>query len=178
MINEVIIVEGKNDKKRILSIYPDAYVLITDGSSVNEHLAFFKEVALRHDLILFLDPDFPGEKIRKTIMSLIPNSKNAFLKKELAISKNNKKVGIEHASKKDIIEALNSVISINTNKKNLINSIDLYNLGLIGNNNSKLLRKKISDYYNIGCPNGKTFLERINMLDIKKDDLKKIIELN
>ena len=33
---KVIIVEGKNDQQRVKTILPDAYVLTTNGSAINE----------------------------------------------------------------------------------------------------------------------------------------------
>lgn len=176
-IKEVIIVEGKNDKLKIESIYKDCDILITDGSSVEKHLDFFKTVSLKRDLILFLDPDYPGEKIRKTIANSIPNVLHCFLKKEKAISKNHKKVGIEHAKKEDIIQALENKLTFKENDNlNKITYNDLYELKLVGNCASKNLRKKVSDYLNIGLPNGKVFLERINMLGVTLEEIKDIIK--
>ena len=48
---------------------------------------------------------------------------------------------------------------------------DLYALGLNGFPNSKILRDKISEHLNIGMPNAKTFLKRLNMINITKDEL-------
>jgi hypothetical protein len=52
---------------------------------------------------------------------------------------------------------------------------ELFELGLNGNSNSALLRDKISDYLNIGKPNCKTFLKRLNLLQIDKDKLVEIL---
>lgn len=145
-------------------------ILITNGSEIEENLPTIIEASKKRDIILFLDPDYPGERIRKILQSKIPNAKNAFLKKDLAISKNKKKVGIEHAKKEDIIEALENVLSV-TENTNKITINDLYKLGLIGEANSQYLRDKICEKLNLGHTNAKTFLKRINMFNISLEQI-------
>ncbi len=53
---------------------------------------------------------------------------------------------------------------------------DLYNLKLIGLENSKELRDYISDKLNIGRPNAKTFLNRINSFNIDINMIKELIK--
>ena len=90
------------------------------------------------------------------------------------ISNNHKKVGIEHASKETIFEALSRVYDNNTNQETITNK-DLFLLGLNGNPESAILRDKISEYLNIGKPNAKTFLKRLNMLGLTKEEVEQII---
>ena len=52
---------------------------------------------------------------------------------------------------------------------------DLYSLGLNGNNDSAILRDKISDILNIGRPNCKTFLKRLNLLGLTKKDIEELL---
>ncbi len=171
---EVVVVEGLHDLERLKSIYSDIDVLITNGSEIDSFLPQIIEVSKKRDIILFLDPDYPGERIRKIIQAQIPNAKNAFLKKHLAISKNKKKVGIEHAKKEDIIEALENHLSVVENS-NLITTNDLYKLGLIGEKNSQKLRDEICYKFNLGHANAKTFLNRINMFGITIKDIEKVL---
>ncbi len=171
---EVVVVEGLHDLERLKSIYSDIDVLITNGSEIDSFLPQIIEVSKKRDIILFLDPDYPGERIRKIIQAQIPNAKNAFLKKHLAISKNKKKVGIEHAKKEDIIEALENHLSVVENS-NLITTNDLYKLGLIGEKNSQKLRDEICYKFNLGHANAKTFLNRINMFGITIKDIENVL---
>ena len=172
--NEVVVVEGLHDLERLKRIYPEIDCLITNGSEIEENLPHIIEVSKKRDVILFLDPDYPGERIRKIIQSKIPNAKNAFLKKQLAISKNKKKVGIEHAKKEDIIEALENHLSI-VKRDDLITINDLYKLGLIGEKDSAKLRDEICEEFNLGHANAKTFLNRINMFGIDIKDIEKVL---
>ena len=118
-------------------------------------------------MILFLDPDYPGERIRNLITQRI-DCKQAFIKKSNAISKNNKKVGVEHASKEDIIEALENALTVDTNSvnKNLITLNDLYDLDLIGHVNSKQYRQILNDKLHIGFCNSNQLVIRLNMFNI------------
>lgn len=54
---------------------------------------------------------------------------------------------------------------------NTIHLKDLYDLKLLGMPNSGLLRDAISEKLNIGKPNGKTFLKRVNMLRMSREEL-------
>ncbi|MDO4499982.1 MAG: ribonuclease M5 [Erysipelotrichaceae bacterium] len=169
MIKEVIVVEGKNDSLRLKSFF-DVETIETHGLGLSkETIAYIKEVNEKRGVILFLDPDSPGEKIRKRLNDEIPGLKNAFILKEDARTK--KKVGVEHANKEVLEEALNNLVSY-SEKKGDITMLDLYDLGLMGSDNSDEKRNILSRKYHIGKCNAKTFLKRINLLGISIDDLK------
>ena len=167
-INEVIVVEGKSDSQRLKSFF-DVDTIETHGLGLNkETIEYIKEVNNKRGVILLLDPDTPGEKIRQRLNESIPNLKNAFLNSDEARKQN--KVGVEHASKEIIEEALNNIITY-TDKNNTITNEELYKLGLLGNNNSKELRDKISKHFHIGKCNGKTLIKRLNMLNLSYNDI-------
>ena len=174
--NEIIVVEGKNDASKLKSVYPDIECFITNGSAFEERMEELVELSKTREIILFLDPDFPGEKIRQGIMKKI-NCKQAFLKKSLAISKNNKKVGIEHASKEDIMFALEHALTISNDKtQELITINDLYDLNLIGNSNSQKLRNIICEKLHIGHCNSKQLVNRLNMFNISKSRVLEVLK--
>ena len=171
----IIVVEGIHDVARLKAIYPNCNCVITNGREIDPStIEYIKELSKTHEIIIFTDPDAPGERIRNIITEAIPNAKQAFLRKKDCISNNKKKVGIEHASPEAIINALDNVYSPIYNK-DVITMNELFELGLNGNSNSAVLRDKISDYLNIGKPNCKTFLRRLNLLQIDIDKLKDII---
>lgn len=173
--NDIIVVEGKNDKAKILEIYKDANVIITNGSEIPEStIKMLVELAKTNNIILFLDPDYPGERIRSIITNAIPDAKQAFIKKKLAIDEHKHKVGVEHATKEDIIESLGNLLSNNSNKGS-ITVTDLYELGLLGQENSAIMREKLAEKLSIGMPNGKTLLKRLNMLGLSYEELRNII---
>jgi ribonuclease M5 len=140
----VIVVEGIHDEARLKSIYPDCNCVITNGREIDDStIEYIKELSKTHEIIIFTDPDSPGEKIRNIITTAVPNAKQAFLRKKDCISNNKKKVGIEHASKEAIINALENVYSPTLNE-DVITMDELFELGLNGNSNSAVLRDKIS----------------------------------
>ena len=173
-MNNIIVVEGIHDVSRIKEVYKDAYVIITDGSKVKESLLKdLKELSKTNKIIVFTDPDYSGERIRKIIEEYVGEVSHAFLPKNKCISKNKKKVGIEHASLSDIKMALDNIYT--PTKTGNLKTSDLYDLGLIGEENSFKLRMKIANYLNIGITNGKTFLNRVNSFGITKEELGDII---
>ncbi|MDE5546386.1 MAG: ribonuclease M5 [Anaeroplasmataceae bacterium] len=175
-MTSVIVVEGLHDKNRIESVYPNAHVVITNGSEISDDtIKMIQTLSKTNQIIIFTDPDSPGEKIRNQIALAIPSAYHAFLRKKDSISKNGKKVGIEHASKECIIESLSNVYS-NQQEEDTITLQDIYELHLMGMPNSSNLREKLSDELNIGKPNAKTFLKRVNMLQIKKEVLKELCQ--
>ncbi|MBQ1306690.1 MAG: ribonuclease M5, partial [Erysipelotrichaceae bacterium] len=109
MIKEVIVVEGKNDTRRLQSFF-DVETIETHGMSLSrETIELIRQINSQRGVILFLDPDTPGEKIRNRLNEAIPGLKNAFVMKEDARTR--KKVGIEHASRETLEEALNNLLS-------------------------------------------------------------------
>lgn len=164
----VIVVEGKNDANKIKTIFPDVDVIITNGSEINKNtLETIAKVSLIDDVVLCLDPDGPGEKIRRKILEYTDNVHQVFAKKHKAISNNKKKVGIEHMSKEDILEMFEN-IKINK-KQNTISYMDLYNLGYM---ESREKRQKLCDKLNISYCNGKQLLKRLNMFGVTIEEIK------
>lgn len=175
MFNQIIVCEGTHDEHKILAVYKNARCVITNGSEISEDtLLLIKELSKKYEIVIFTDPDSPGEKIRKRIVEMVPQAKHAFIKKEKCISSNNKKVGVEHATKEDIKEALENLLSPREGVK-LLSLSDLYELGLSGTGESAKLRQTLSKRLNIGNPNTKTFIKRIAMLGIEKEELKALV---
>ncbi len=176
-MNSVIIVEGIHDEMKIKEVYPEAFVVTTNGSQISkETLDLVQMLSKKNQIIVFTDPDYPGERIRNMIEQVVPDVMHAFLRKKDAISKNKKKVGIEHASHECIIDSLSHLYKSEKSVDTITNE-DLFELGLNGQAHSRVLREKISLYFNIGRPNAKTFLKRINMLKISKEELKKLCQM-
>ncbi len=176
MIKESIVVEGIHDKQKIESIFGDISVITTNGSEISiETINLIKNASERNGVILFLDPDGPGDIIRKKIEQHVPNVKHAFLRKEDSISSNSKKIGIEHANSDKIKEALENVYTIALKKENNITMSEMSKLGLIGKEKSNILRNYVSSRLNLGITNGKTFVKRVNQFNISVDEIRKII---
>ncbi|WP_425379344.1 toprim domain-containing protein [Spiroplasma endosymbiont of Polydrusus pterygomalis] len=59
----------------------------TSGSGITtEKLAFIKQISLNNKVIIFTDPDYPGQKLRQTISDYLDNNcLHAFINKNAAI---------------------------------------------------------------------------------------------
>ena len=67
-MKQVIVVEGIHDLNKIKEVYKDAYIEVTGGKIISQDLIKrLKEYSKTSEIILFFDPDFPGESIRKNI---------------------------------------------------------------------------------------------------------------
>lgn len=175
-IKEVIVVEGKNDSNVLKSFF-ECDTIETHGTCLSEYtLQLIKKAKDIRGVIIFTDPDSPGEKIRNEINQRINGCKNAFIPKEL--SRTDKKVGIEHASKKDLEEALKTCMTFDSSIERKITLQDFMDLHLSGYPESKVLRKKVGYKLKIGESNAKTLCNRCNMLGVKKEELEKILEEN
>lgn len=160
-----------------LSSFLEADIIYTNGLGLNgKTRENIKELYKQgREFIVLTDPDYPGEVIRRQILEIIPDSKHAFIKKKTAISKNKKKVGVEHTTKEEVIKALESLISF-VEIKNSITLEDFYDLGLIGQIKSKELRDEICDVFCLGYGSAKTILKRINMTSITKENLEEKVK--
>ena len=176
MYNQVIVVEGKHDEQKIKSIYPNLECIVTNGSEISkETLNLIYQTSLVRDVIIFTDPDYPGKQITEKILNTNGKFKIAFLEKSKAISKNKKKVGIEHAAESNIRNSLDKVFTISKNNHEIITK-DLIDRKLINFDNSKELRRKICKSLNIPICNGKALLKYINVLNIELERIDEIIE--
>ena len=175
MYNEVLVVEGKNDKAKILQIFPNLEVVTTNGSEISEEtLDMIEELSKNNKIILFLDPDYPGERIRNKILERVPNCENVFIEKKKAIDHIKHKVGVEHATAIDLKEALEHRISYRNSVNNLTTT-DLYELGLLGTSDSNIKRAYLAMKLHIGNPNGKTLLKRLNFMQMTKEKVREIL---
>lgn len=175
MKDQIFVVEGKNDVNKLKSIFKDINVISVGGSEVNKDVVnYLKQLKSTHEIIIITDPDYPGKKIRDYLESEIKDVKHIFLERHYSKSKNKKKIGLEHVSKEIIKEKLEEIISFNQNEDLLTNE-DLINNKLIGFENSKNLRYKLTTFLKIDNCNGKRLLKRLNSLNINKEKLKEIV---
>lgn len=169
-IKEFIVVEGKDDTTTIKRAV-DADTIETNGSAINEEtIEKIKRAQETRGVIIFTDPDYPGEKIRKTIAEKVPGCKHAFLPKEVAIAKNGKGLGVEHAPLEAIRNALRDAQIMSETIKEEITQEDLIIAGLIGGPGSKERRILLGKFLKIGYTNGKQLYKRLMMFQISRQE--------
>lgn len=171
----LIVVEGKTDIT-FLSSFLHADFYSVNGSAVSrKDIDFIKEYKKTGEVIILTDPDYPGIKIRNYLNQNIEGLKNAYVRKEYSIR--NHKVGVAESTKEEVKLALkNAHVYINKEKQNVtLSNSDLIDLGLTGKENSKDLRKLVSENFHLGFNNAKTFLKKLNMLEISKEQIIEVL---
>ena len=173
-IKEIIIVEGKHDIA-FLKTFLEADFIETNGLGLNEQTKqTIKNLYEQgNEFIVLTDPDYPGERIRKQISSFIPNTKHAFVRKELSIKRN--KVGVAESTKEEVLKALENVVTFNEENKGDLTPTDLFLLKLSGPG-SNINKAKVIKHFHLGHCNSKTLLNRLNLLNVSKEELEKVID--
>jgi ribonuclease M5 len=169
VIREIIVVEGKNDTSAIRRAV-EADTIETGGSAVNS--AVIERIRLaqkRRGVIILTDPDHAGERIRQLVASKVPGCKHAFLSQEEALYRDD--IGIENASPEAIRSALAGVRTEAQTQGSDLSWADLMLAGLAGTDGAAERRLKVGKSLRIGYANAKTFLKRIRMFGISRDEL-------
>ncbi len=174
MIKEIIVVEGRDDISAVKKAV-DAEIIATGGYGFPDDLIDrIKFASKKRGVIIFTDPDYAGEKIRKIISSQVDNCKHAFLPKDKALK--NGDIGIENANKDDIIEALKNARSETTDNRTEFTKKDLIQNKLSGMPESSLRREKLGRLLSIGYCNSKQLLKRLNNYNITREEFVNALE--
>lgn len=174
-------VEGRDDTANLKRFY-EVETYETRGSAISqEDLERIKRLNDLHGVIVFTDPDFNGERIRKIIMAAVPSAKHAFLNRDEAVPSSKTKgrsLGIEHASFEDLDRALSQVLGGAEEKESHfdITRSDLIRLGFLAGGDSCKRREYLGEQLRIGYTNGKQLLKRLEMFGISLADVGKAME--
>lgn len=177
-VKEIIVVEGRDDSAKINQAVV-ADTIETNGSAINNAiLKQIKHAQEKRGVIIFTDPDYPGERIRHIIDQAVPGCKHAFLTQDKARAKHpeNKSLGIEHASITDIKQALAEIYELAEQEESEITKSDLLTYGLIGGAGSRIRRERLGELLQIGHTNGKQLLKRLTMFQITKEQFEQAIK--
>lgn len=179
-IEETIVVEGRDDTQAVLRAV-NAITIETHGFGISEDT--WKELERankRHGLIIFTDPDYAGKQIRKRISERFPDAKQAYISQTRATKKND--IGIENATPEDIREALkrvtesHSVLSETASETELYTMNDLYLSGLVGREDSKKIRERLSETLGLGYGNAKHLLKELNFASVDRTVFKEALK--
>lgn len=175
-IKEIIVVEGRDDTTAIKRAV-DADTIETNGSAVSKMtIEKVKLAQEKRGVIIFTDPDYPGERIRKIVSEQVPGCKHAFIKKKDAKPTSGKGIGVEHASPEVIREALKEAHTMEEEIIEVITQEDLILAGLIGGSKAKHRRERLGELLKIGYTNGKQLHKRLMMFQISKEAFIKAFE--
>lgn len=175
MQNKIIVVEGRHDVSRLKQFNKNLNVISVNGSAIDENIDYLLELSKTNDIILFLDPDNAGERIRRILENKLTNVFHLHATKEQAKNKELNKVGIEYISDEDL-DLIFKDLSFTRRNDSDIDNIFLFDNGIIGAKNSKEIRMNLSNYFKLGPVNGKMFLKRIRDLGVTKEEIKEVLE--
>ncbi|ARJ51036.1 ribonuclease M5 [Staphylococcus lutrae] len=174
-INEFIVVEGRDDTERVQRAVT-CDTIETNGSAIDEDVIdVIRRAQETRGVIVFTDPDFPGDKIRTIIREAVPGVKHAFIDRELAKSKRGK-IGVEHASLDAIREALMHVSTPFSEAQERISKAVLIELGLIIGPDARYRRNLLGKRLHIGHSNGKQLIKKLNAFGYTEADVRRALE--
>ncbi len=167
-VKEIIVVEGKNDSLAIKRAV-NADTIETRGSAIPPNiLDELRRAQSTRGVIVFTDPDYAGERIRRIISQEIPDVKHAFIEKELA--QTSQKIGVEHANSADIVAALEKVRTLEGDVVQWLTWREYLNMELAGYPHSRYLREALAKKLAIGYANAKQFFQRLQALRISREE--------
>lgn len=172
----VVVVEGKDDTKRLKQFFPGIETIETNGSEVSDStLLEIKKLATTRSIIVLTDPDLNGERIRRLVTNAVPNAKQAFItRKEGRPNKKGQSLGVEHASKQVLQRALKDLHGVE--KKSNLTWLQYQDLGFALLSDSRQLRIKVGIKLEIGYGNAKQFFKRLQMFGISYNTLKQVVD--
>ncbi|MCY6484918.1 ribonuclease M5 [Clostridium aestuarii] len=173
MIKEVIVVEGRDDITAVKRAV-DAEIIAVGGFGINKKVIDrIKEAQKRQGVIVFTDPDFAGEKIRRIISKRVKGIKHAYISKQEGLKDDD--IGVENASPETIKKALKNAKCEVKEKRNVFNVQDLYFFKLTVNEEAKIRREALGKELRIGYCNSAQFITRLNNYGISKEEFMKAI---
>ena len=151
-----IIVEGKYDRLRLLSIC-EGQILTTDGFGIfkkNEKLSLFRELGKRSPVIVLTDSDGAGKLIRSHLSSAIPKDRLIQLYIPKIQGKEKRKsepsaegtLGVEGMDRELLFKLLSpfeNENAVEAAKENKLSKTDLYIDGLSGREDSRQRRAEL-----------------------------------
>jgi len=176
VINEVIVVEGRDDITAVKRAV-EAEVIAVGGFGINRKVINrIKEAQKRQGVIVLTDPDFAGEKIRKIIAKRVLGIKHAYISQKDGTK--NGDIGVENAEPNTIIKALDSAKCETKDKREEFHTKDMVMHSLTGNESAKERRDRLGSVLGIGYCNSSQFVTRLNNYGISREEfltaLKKI----
>ena len=168
VIREVIVVEGKDDVAAVKRAC-HAQTIVTSGLGISREIIEQIRIASQHcGVIIFTDPDAPGEKIRRIVDHAVPGCKHAYLYRD---RRDKRPVGVEYAGTGEILAALSDAkATVDAVRNETYTATDMIELGLTGGTGARAKREWLSKRLGLGQANGKQFLRRLNDYGIRPEE--------
>ena len=157
-VRQAIVVEGRYDKNKLAQLV-DAPIFTTEGFGIlkdKEKLSLLRQVAEKRGLILLTDPDGAGFVIRNYLKGALPRDKvlQAYIPDIMGKERRKKapgkegKLGVEGMTPEVLLKALRDCGAeldgeAVTPAEEPVTRADLFDLGLMGSDDSQAKRKRL-----------------------------------
>lgn len=173
MIKEVIVVEGRDDITAVKRAV-EAEIIAVGGFGINAKvIEKIKEAQKRCGVIVFTDPDFAGEKIRRIISKRVPGAKHAYIAQKDGLKEGD--IGVENASPEVILKALENAKFEVTEKRDYFDIDDMIFFKLTADAKAKDRRELLGKELGIGYANTTQFITKLNNYGIEREEFIKAI---
>lgn len=179
-ISQAIVVEGRDDVDAV-SKAVDALIIPTHGFGITkETWELIDKAHKEKGIIVFTDPDFSGEEIRKKITAKYTDAIQAHIPREEATA--GLDIGVENANPESIVKALEKAlenVNRSTDESKSIQKVemkDLFRLKLQGTPESKELRIKVCEKFGIGYGNAKSLCNKLAHWGIGIEELEQAVQ--
>lgn len=170
-IKEIIIVEGRDDTAAVKRAV-DAQTIETHGFGIRKETWRLIEKAYHEKgIIIFTDPDYAGNEIRRKLTQRFPAAGQAYLSKKDALRDND--IGIENADPDSILHALEKAHYTLEEKREEFTMEDMIRYGLTADPKARERRDRLGKALGIGYGNSRAFLNRLNQYGISREDFLK-----
>jgi len=147
-IKQVVVVEGRDDTKRLKETFGAIDTIETRGSAIDEAtLERIRQAQAKRGVIVLTDPDFPGEK---TISRAVPGVTHAFLPRREGVPDHKGSLGIEHAKPAALRAALQHLFTEMPDAPQVISQQDLLAADLVGGVGARQRREQLGEVLHIG----------------------------
>ncbi|MCL1982048.1 MAG: ribonuclease M5 [Clostridiales bacterium] len=167
-VKEILVVEGMSDTAAVKRAV-DAQTIETHGYGIKQETWDLIETAyLKKGIIIFTDPDYSGEQIRKKLTERFPKAKQAHLAREDAEKGGD--VGVENASAQEIAAAVERARASYEENSEVFTHKDIQSCGLAGSSGASARRAKIGKSLGIGYGNAAAFLSKLNKYGVTREE--------
>jgi len=185
-MSSLIVVEGLKDWD-VIKTAVNAHVFVCDGASILSHV--FEKYVTRTvrdyegDVIMLMDPDTAGRRMRTTVNELIGPCKHAFISEYDAVvgmGTQFESIGIENASPDCIRNALKNTKTFRKHAGQDIHFDTLYEMGLVQTPAEQIagvrLRRRFTcGFLGIGFCDGRQLLKQLNGYSFSLEEIQEAV---
>ncbi|MCL1809865.1 MAG: ribonuclease M5 [Clostridiales bacterium] len=172
-VKEIVIVEGRDDSAAVKRALP-VQTIETHGFGIKQETWELVEKAyLQKGIIIFTDPDFSGEQIRRKLTKRFPMAKQAHLARKDA--EKNGDVGVENAAPHEIADAIKKARASFEENEEVFTHMDIQGFGLAGSGGAAAKRAEVGKLLGIGYGNAGAFLNKLNKYGVTREELNEAV---